>query len=67
MKVAKAALQAKLPRDFPWQFGVDYDLIGRGGPHDIFDSLLDLRDLLRSQDELEWLIISTGIFMKYLF
>jgi len=67
MKVAKAALQANLPRYFPWQFGVDFDVIGRGGPQDIFDSQLDVRDLLRSQDEMEWVIISTGMFMNYLF
>lgn len=67
MKVAQAALQAKLPRYFPWQFGVDFDVIGRGSPQDIFDSQLDVRDLLRSQDETEWVIISTGMFMNYLF
>lgn len=54
MKVAQAALQAKLPRYFPWQFGVDFDVIGRGSPQDIFDSQLDVRDLLRSQHETEW-------------
>jgi hypothetical protein len=67
MKVAQAALQAKLPRYFPWQFGVDFDVIGRGSPQDIFDSQLDVRDLLRSQNETEWVIISTGMFMNYLF
>ncbi|WP_439901158.1 aromatic alcohol reductase [Microbacterium azadirachtae] len=67
MKVARAALQAELPRYFPWQFGVDFDVIGRGSPQDIFDSQLDVRDLLRSQHETEWVIISTGMFMNYLF
>lgn len=67
MKVAHAALQAKLPRYFPWQFGVDFDVIGRGSPQDIFDSQLDVRDLLRSQHDTEWVIISTGMFMNYLF
>ena len=67
MKVAQAALQAKLPRYFPWQFGVDFDVIGRGSPQDIFDSQLDVRELLRSQNETEWVIISTGMFMNYLF
>ncbi|MET8615665.1 hypothetical protein [Streptomyces misionensis] len=67
MKVAQAALQARLPRYFPWQFGVDFDVIGRGSPQDIFDSQLDVRDLLRSQDQTEWVIISTGMFMNYLF
>ncbi|MCD2498478.1 aromatic alcohol reductase [Microbacterium nymphoidis] len=67
MKVAQAALLAKLPRYFPWQFGVDFDVIGRGSPQDIFDSQLDVRDLLRSQHQTEWVIISTGMFMNYLF
>lgn len=67
MKVAQAALQAKLPRYFPWQLGVDLDVIGRGSPQDIFDSQLDVRDLLRSQNGTEWVIISTGMFMNYLF
>jgi NmrA-like family protein len=67
MKVAKAALQAKLRRYFPWQFGVDFEVIGRGSPQDIFDSQLDVRELLRGQNETEWVIISTGMFMNYLF
>ncbi|MDF2046040.1 aromatic alcohol reductase [Microbacterium sp. Kw_RZR3] len=67
MKVARAALRAELPRYFPWQFGVDFDVIGRGSPQDIFDSQLDVRDLLRSQHDTEWVIISTGMFMNYLF
>ena len=67
MKVAQAALRAELPRYFPWQFGVDFDVIGRGSPQDIFDSQLDVRDLLRSQRDTEWVIISTGMFMNYLF
>ncbi|MEM8513905.1 nucleoside-diphosphate-sugar epimerase [Massilia sp. MP_M2] len=67
MKLARAALQAQLPRYFPWQFGVDFDVIGRGGPQDIFDAQLDVRELLRAQDQTEWVIISTGMFMSYLF
>jgi len=67
MKPAQAALQARIPRYFPWQFGADFDAIGRGSPQDIFDAQIDVRDLLRSQHETEWVIISTGIFMSYLF
>ncbi|TXI16916.1 MAG: aromatic alcohol reductase [Roseateles sp.] len=67
MKLARAALQARIPRYFPWQFGVDFDVIGRGSPQDIFDAQLDVRELLRSQQETEWVIISTGMFMSYLF
>lgn len=67
MKLAKAALQARIPRYFPWQFGVDFDVIGRGSPQDIFDAQLDVRELLRAQTQTEWVIISTGMFMSYLF
>lgn len=67
MKLAKAALQSAIPRYFPWQFGVDFEAIGRGGPQDIFDAQLDVRELLRSQTKTEWVIISTGMFMSYLF
>lgn len=67
MKLARAALQSGIPRYFPWQFGVDFEAIGRGGPQDIFDAQLDVRELLRSQKKTEWVIISTGMFMSYLF
>ena len=67
MKLARAALQSRIPRYFPWQFGVDFDVIGRGSPQDIFDAQLDVRELLRGQQETEWVIISTGMFMSYLF
>ncbi|KMO42069.1 2'-hydroxyisoflavone reductase [Methylobacterium variabile] len=67
MKLARAALQAGIPRYFPWQFGVDFEAIGRGSPQDIFDAQLDVRELLRSQDKTDWVIISTGMFMSYLF
>ena len=67
MKLARAALQARIPRYFPWQFGVDFDVIGRGSPQDIFDAQLDVRELLRGQQQTEWVIISTGMFMSYLF
>ena len=67
MKLAKAALQSGIPRYFPWQFGVDFEAVGRGSPQDIFDAQLDVRELLRSQSKTEWVIISTGMFMSYLF
>ncbi|MBP0579648.1 aromatic alcohol reductase [Labrys sp. LIt4] len=67
MKLAEAALRSGVPRYFPWQFGVDFEAIGRGGPQDIFDAQLDVRELLRSQSKTEWVIISTGMFMSYLF
>jgi hypothetical protein len=60
-------LEAGVKRFFPWQFGVDYDVVGRGSAQDLWDEQLDVRDLLRSQDQTEWVIVSTGLFMSFLF
>ncbi|HEY2000170.1 NmrA family NAD(P)-binding protein, partial [Paraburkholderia sp.] len=45
----------------------DYDVIGRGSAQDLFDEQLDVRDLLRSQEQTEWVIVSTGMFTSFLF
>jgi hypothetical protein len=66
-KITEAALAAGVTRYFPWQFGVDYDVIGRGSPQELFDEQLDVRELLRSQRNTEWVIISTGMFTSFLF
>ena len=67
MRLARAALDAGVKKYIPWQFGVDYDLIGRGSAQDLFDEQLEVRDLLRSQTTTKWLIISTGMFTSFLF
>jgi hypothetical protein len=67
VKLARAALAGGVPRYFPWQFGMDYDVIGRNSPQDLFDEQLDVRDLLRGQDETQWVIVSTGLFTSFLF
>lgn len=67
LKLARAALDAGVIRYFPWQFGINYDLIGRGSAQDLFDEQLDVRSLLRSQDRMEWVIVSTGMFTSFLF
>jgi hypothetical protein len=67
LKIARAVLQAGVKRYFPWQFGVDYDEIGRGSAQDLFDEQLDVRDLLRGQAGTEWVIVSTGMFTSFLF
>ncbi|MGB3123465.1 MAG: aromatic alcohol reductase [Pseudomonas sp.] len=66
-KLAQAAIDGGVQRYVPWQFGVDYDVIGRGSPQDTFDEQLDVRDLLRGQHGTQWLIISTGMFTSFLF
>lgn len=67
VKLAHAVLDARVARYFPWQFGVDYDVIGRGSAQDLFDEQLDVRDLLRGQKQTEWVIVSTGMFTSFLF
>ena len=67
LKLARAAIAAGVRRYFPWQFGADYDALGRGGPQPLFDEQLDVRDLLRGQDALRWVIVSVGMFTSFLF
>ncbi|MFD2583161.1 aromatic alcohol reductase [Pedobacter vanadiisoli] len=67
LKLANAVLNAGVKRYFPWQFGVDFEVIGRGSAQDLFDEQLDVRELLRSQSATKWVIISTGMFTSYLF
>ncbi|WP_417330416.1 aromatic alcohol reductase [Halomonas cupida] len=67
VKITRAVLDAGVSRYIPWQFGVDYDAIGRGSAQDVFDEQLDVRDLLRGQNNTEWLIIATGMFTSFLF
>lgn len=66
-KILEAVLEANVPRYFPWQFGMDYDVIGEGSSQDLFDEQLEVRKTLRSQDKTEWVIVSTGLFMSFLF
>jgi hypothetical protein len=56
---------------FPWQFGVDYDITLDGqGLMPLFGAQKKVRDLLRStaaESNVKWTIVSTGIFMSFLF
>jgi hypothetical protein len=67
LKICEAVLKAGVKRFFPWQFGLDYDTIGRGSAQDLFDEQLDVRDLLRGQAKTEWVIVSAGMFVSFLF
>ena len=66
-KITTAVLQAGVKRYVPWQFGVDYDVVGRGSGQDVFDEQLDVRDMLRGQAATQWVIVSTGMFTSFLF
>jgi len=67
IKITQAVLNAGVKRYVPWQFGVDYDVVGKGSGQPTWDEQLDVRALLRGQCATEWVIISTGMFTSYLF
>lgn len=69
LKIASAALSAPNVRHLiPWQFGVDYEAIGRGSGHrELFDEFLEVRELLRAQTHTKWTVVSPGLFMSFLF
>ncbi|KAH7083060.1 hypothetical protein BKA63DRAFT_433830, partial [Paraphoma chrysanthemicola] len=56
---------------FPWQWGVDYDVTGDGqGLMPLFGAQRDVRNLLRREADaagVKWTVLSTGIFMSFLF
>lgn len=66
-KITDAVLEAQVPHFIPWQFGVDYDIIGCGSAQDLFTEQLDVRRSLRAQNKTKWSIVSTGVFMDFLF
>ncbi|OQN98604.1 hypothetical protein B0A48_15867 [Cryoendolithus antarcticus] len=66
-KITAAVLKAGVGRYVPWQFGVDYDIVGRGSGQDVWDEQADVRDMLRGQSATKWIIISTGMFTSFLF
>ncbi|WP_160136431.1 aromatic alcohol reductase [Chryseobacterium sp. c4a] len=67
VKITKAVLEGGVSRYVPWQFGANYDKIGRGSVQPVFDEQLDVRDLLRSQSNTKWVIVSTGMITSFLF
>jgi len=67
LRLTKAVLKAGVARYFPWQFGVDYDVVGKGSGQPVFDEQYDVRSLLRAQVRTEWVIVSTGMFTSFLF
>ncbi|KXJ86532.1 hypothetical protein Micbo1qcDRAFT_126122 [Microdochium bolleyi] len=66
-----------LRRYVPWQFGMDFEAVGRGSAQDLFDEQIAVRERLRGlrdddtsskgRRQLDWRIFSTGLFMSFLF
>lgn len=67
VRITRAVLAGGVKRYFPWQFGVDYDIVGRGSGQPVFDEQYEVRELLRGQADTEWVIVSTGMFTSFLF
>ena len=67
IKITRAVLEANVARYFPWQFGVDYDVVGKGSGQPVFDEQYEVRTMLRQQVTTEWVIVSTGMFTSFLF
>lgn len=66
-RITLAVLEAKVARYFPWQFGVNYDVVGKGSGQPVFDEQFEVRTILRKQQVTDWVIISTGMFTSFLF
>ncbi|MGK5025388.1 aromatic alcohol reductase [Janthinobacterium sp. RB2R34] len=67
LRLTSAVLRAGVSRYFPWQFGVNYDIVGKGSGQPVFDEQYEVRTLLRMQTRTEWVIVSTGMFTSFLF
>ncbi|QGY32321.1 aromatic alcohol reductase [Pantoea cypripedii] len=67
LKITHAVLKAGIKRYFPWQFGVNYDVVGKGSGQPVWDEQYEVRDVLRGQHATEWVIVSTGMFTSFLF
>ncbi|KIW53895.1 hypothetical protein PV05_06304 [Exophiala xenobiotica] len=67
LKLTRAILAADVQYYVPWQHGVDYDAITRRGGQGMFAEKIDVRDLLRSQSSTQWVVLSCGVFMSFLF
>ena len=43
IKITQAVLKAAVARYFPWQFGVDYDVVGKGSGQQVWEEQLAVR------------------------
>ncbi|KAI6316270.1 hypothetical protein MCOR14_000371 [Pyricularia oryzae] len=67
LKICRAALAAQVARYVPWQFGVDYDVLGPLAGGGLFAEACKVRSVLRAQDAVRWTVVSCGIFTSFLF
>ncbi|KAK0637755.1 hypothetical protein DIS24_g10496 [Lasiodiplodia hormozganensis] len=67
---SSTSTQRRRLRFFPWQFGADYDATGPDAAHGIMAEQCGVRTLLRERAaaaNLDWTIVSTGMFMSFVF
>ncbi|RWA04583.1 hypothetical protein EKO27_g10516 [Xylaria grammica] len=67
LRVTRAVLRSGVRRYFPWQWGINYDIVGAGSVQDLFDEQLNVRNLLRAQSSVDWIVVSTGLFVSFIF
>lgn len=65
--ITKAAVAAGVSRYVPWQFGVDYDILGPEAGGGLFGEQCEVRKVLRDQTQTGWVVLSCGVFMSFLF
>lgn len=67
--IASAVLDAgdRVQHFLPWQFGVDYDVIGAEAAGGLMAEQVAVRAALRAQGRVAWTIVSTGMFMGFVF
>ncbi len=44
IKITRAVLEARVKRYFPWQFGVNYDVVGKGSGQPVWDEQYGCQD-----------------------
>lgn len=66
-KITNAVIHAGVGLYIPWQFGVDYDVIGASGGMGLFEEQYLIRQKLRGQTGTQWVVVSCGVFMSFLF
>ncbi|KAL1616977.1 hypothetical protein SLS56_011197 [Neofusicoccum ribis] len=65
--LAARAQGARVRAFVPWQFGVDYDVVGAGAAGGLMAEQVRVREVLRGQEAVRWVIVSTGMFTSFVF
>ncbi|KAK6537792.1 hypothetical protein TWF694_010699 [Orbilia ellipsospora] len=67
-KVTTAVRDAGVKYYIPWQFGIDYDVVGPTAAGGLFAEQYWIRKFLREENQgMQWNIISNGLFTSFIF